>query len=233
MAAETLPYDGGRYGRERCTQRELPRHRHHFGYMCLVLRGRFQEAGDAGRFRAAAGDILVHRPFEAHRDLFERAGAEVLNLPLPRAPAQSGRFRIENPDAIAVLAERDPLAAAEAAMASWTAAPGEEDWPDRLALALADGALSIGHWAERQGLAPATVSRGFRQAYGTTPARFRAELRARNAWMRLGATERPLVDLALDCGFSDQAHMTRSIRALTGFPPVRWRHKVKYVQDQD
>jgi AraC-like DNA-binding protein len=232
MAAETLPYDGGRYGRERCAAGELPRHRHDFGYMCLVLRGRFQEAGDAGRFRVAAGDILVHGPFEAHRDLFETAGAEVLNLPLPRAPAQTGRFRVADPDEIALLAELDPALAAALAMERWTPAPGEDDWPDQLASALAGPALSIGEWAARRGLAPATVSRGFRQAYGTSPARFRAEMRARTAWMRLGGTERPLVDLALDCGFADQAHMTRSVRALTGAPPARWRGKVKSVQDR-
>lgn len=233
MAGENLPYNGGRYGRERCAAGGLPRHRHDFPYMCLVLRGHFLEAGDAGRFRVAPGDILVHRPFEAHLDLFAPAGAEVLNLPLPRAVSGSGRYRIGDPDAIARVAERDPFAAAEAMMAAWTQVPGETDWPDLLARDLAAlQPLSIGCWAARHGLARATVSRGFRQAYGTTPARFRAELRARHAWSHLVTAEGPLVQLALDTGFADQAHMTRSIRALTGAPPSRWRRKVKCIQDR-
>jgi AraC-like DNA-binding protein len=232
MASEKLPYDGGCYGRERCEQGKLPRHRHSFGYMCVVLKGRFLEAGDAGRFRVQPGDVLVHGPFEAHLDLFDGSGAEVLNLPLADAGQHSGRFRIDDPDAIAALAERDPASAARAVALRWTAAPGEADWPDLLAEALCESGVSIGRWAERQGLAPATVSRGFRQAYGTTPARFRAELRARRAWAKLGTTDRPLVDVALASGFADQAHMTRSVRRLTGGPPTRWRHQVKSVQDR-
>lgn len=224
MAGENLPFNGARYGRERCDAGGLPRHRHDFPYMCLVLRGAFLEAGDAGRFRVVPGDVLVHRIFEAHQDRFAPAGAEVLNLPLPPGTAGPGRFRVGDADRIARIAERDPRAAAEAAMAEWTAAPGESDWPDLLARDLARAApLSIGGWARRNGLAPATVSRGFRQAYGATPARFRAELRARRAWLGLAGAEGPLVQLALDAGFADQAHMTRAVRALTGAPPSRWR----------
>ncbi len=233
MAHENTPYDGSRFGRERCDQGSWARHRHDFGYMCVVLRGRLLEAGDAGRFRAEPGDVLVHRPFEAHLDLLENAGAELLNLPLPSAPTGAGRYRIADPDAIARLAERDPLAASEAAAAAWIEAPGEADWPDLLALDLASARPpSIGRWAANYGLAPATVSRGFRQAYGTSPARFRAEARARAAWARIADSNGPLVHLALDSGFADQAHMTRSIRALTGAPPVRWRREVKSVQDR-
>lgn len=232
MAGENLPYDGARYGREQFAQGTMPRHRHDFGYMCLVLRGHFVEAGDAGRFRLAPGDVLVHHPFEAHLDLLAAGGAEFLNLPLPQAATPPGRFRLADPDAIARLAEHDPFAAAEAAVAGWTQAPGEADWPDLLARDLAAlRPLSITRWASRHGLAAATVSRGFRQAYGTTPARFRAELRARYAWSRLAAVDVPLVQLALEMGFADQAHMTRSVRALTGAPPVRWRNRVNSVQD--
>jgi AraC-like DNA-binding protein len=231
MAGENSAYDGRRFGCQRCAPGSLERHRHEFSYMCVVLGGRFLEAGDAGRFRVAPGDLLIHRTFEGHFDLFEKSGADVLNLPLPGATVASGRFRIADPDALVRIAQGDPAAAAEAAVAQWIPAPGESDWPDLLARDLAAlRPLRIGAWAARNGLAPATVSRGFRQAYGTSPARFRAELRARHAWARLPAADGPLVQLALDAGFSDQAHMTRSIRRLTGAPPVRWR-KVKSVQD--
>jgi len=64
--------------------------------------------------------------------------------------------------------------------------PPLADWPDLLATALrARSDLRLAEWASRMGLAPETVSRGFRLAYGTTPARYRAELRARRAFAAL------------------------------------------------
>ncbi|KAI1692069.1 helix-turn-helix domain-containing protein [Ditylenchus destructor] len=62
------------------------------------------------------------------------------------------------------------------------AASGPGDWPDLLAATLArDPALSITAWADRAGLDPASVSRGFARAYGVSPKRFRLELRTRSA----------------------------------------------------
>jgi AraC-like DNA-binding protein len=232
VAGGNSPYDGGAYGRERCEPGGLPRHRHGFGYICVVLSGRFLEAGDAGRFRVGPGDVLVHRPFEAHLDLFTPSGAEVLNLPLPAGAEQVGRLKAKDLDLIARLAERDPPAAAQAAADGWVSEPGEEDWPDLLARDLRSSRrLSLGQWAAQHGLAPATLSRGFRKAYGTTPARFAMELRARRAWESLRSSGQPLAALAYDEGFADQAHMSRAVRELTGKPPRRWRNRVKTLQD--
>ncbi|HEX8217267.1 MAG TPA: AraC family transcriptional regulator [Allosphingosinicella sp.] len=172
----------------------------------------------------AAGDVLVHRPFEAHLDRFGGTPAEVLNLPLTSALPESGAVRIANLDRVARLAERDPYEAAEAVGEGCAEAEGEADWPDLLALALRTGAsFKLGDWARRHGLAAATVSRGFRLAYGTTPARFRAEARARRAWQALRSTSRPLAELACEVGFADQPHMTRAITEMTGRSPKRWR----------
>jgi AraC-like DNA-binding protein len=234
VAGENSPFDGGAYGRERCAHGALPRHRHRFGYICVVLKGSFLEAGDAGRFRVAAGDVLVHRPFEAHLDRFAPAGADVLNLPLPAELRGAGRFAVQDLDGVARMAERDVGQAARAAAAGWTAADGEGDWPDLLARDLGGGRrLCLARWAAAHGLAPETLSRGFRKAYGTTPARFGAELRARRAWERVRGSDRLLVDLALEEGFADQAHMTRAVSALTGAPPTSWRGRVKTLQDRE
>jgi AraC-like DNA-binding protein len=232
VATENSPYDGARYGRERCTSGSLPRHRHEFGYMCVVISGRFMEAGDAGRFSAAAGDVLIHQPFEAHLDLFGCAGADVLNLPLPVHGMLSGRYRLRDLDGVTRLAEGDPGAAAEAAASDWSEVEGEADWPDLLARELRSGRrFALGRWAREHGLAAETLSRGFRKAYGTTPARFAAELRARRAWQALAGTDQPLAALAFDQGFADQPHMSRAVRQLTGEAPRHWRRRVNPVQD--
>jgi AraC-like DNA-binding protein len=212
------------FGRERCEAGDLPRHRHAGGYVTLILAGGYEEAGDAGRFRAGPGDLLVHHRFEAHLNRFARLSADVLNLPLPPG-AQAGAYcRVADPDAAMRLAERDIRAAAALLIDNAAPAESEQDWPDLLAAELRRSApLAIGEWGRRRGLAASALSRGFRQVFGTTPQRFRAEARARRAWSVAMATRRPLADIAFDLGFADQAHMTRAVAAMTGRPPGRWR----------
>jgi AraC-like DNA-binding protein len=98
------------------------------------------------------------------------------------------------------------------------------DWPDALAADLARGhATRISNWANAHGLSREAVARGFARAYGAGPARIRSELRAREAWLRATGSTAPLSTIAADLGFSDQAHMTRSVVELTGAAPSFWR----------
>lgn len=214
-----------RAGRQRLApDRAMPRHRHAGAYAAIVLRGSYVEAGDEGRRRVGPGDVLVHRPFEAHLDRIARRGAEILNVPLVQADGLPPSLRARDPVALARAAEAAPrLAAAMLVEVCSAGPPALSDWPDLLADALRTHPdLRLAAWASAMGLAPATVSRGFRIAYGTTPRRYRAELRARRAWAAL-ATGEPLSSIAFTCGFADQAHMTRAVRDLTGAPPSAWR----------
>jgi AraC-like DNA-binding protein len=203
----------------------LARHRHDLPYVALVLSGSYVEAGDRGRRRVEAGDLLVHEPFEPHRDEMGNSGAEVLNLPLPDGAALPACGRASDPDLLARLCERSPREAAEALADLVSDGPAPlGEWPDLLAAACwNERDLRIGEWASRHGLAGATVSRGFARVYGVTPIRFRAEARSRRAWQAIMGTAEPLAAIAADAGFADQAHMTRSVATLTGRPAGRWR----------
>lgn len=202
----------------------LARHRHAEGYVAVVLDGGYLEAGESGRIRAQAGMAVVHHDWSAHQDGFGASGAQVLNLPLP-AGLGEGPAHLADPDAVARLAERDPLAAAELVRETATATaatPG--DWPDLLAAALdRDPSLAIAGWADAAGLDPASVSRGFARAYGMSPKRFRLELRTRRAVRALTGWRGTLAALAAEHGFADQAHFARAAAALTGLSPSRLR----------
>jgi AraC-like DNA-binding protein len=208
----------------------LPRHRHVGAYAAVVLSGEFVEAGDAGRHRLEAGKVVFHPAFEAHRDDFGRSGAVVLNVPLGRCPAFA-TGEIDALNEVIRLAERDAEAAA--AMLLKDVRPVQvalADWPDVLARALAnEPELSLASWAERSGLSAQTLSRGFRQVYGTTPKRFRAEHRAHRAVRALGGWTGTLAQLAAELGFADQAHLTRAVVSLTDSTPGQLR--AKWVQD--
>jgi AraC-like DNA-binding protein len=209
---------------------QLPRHRHVGAYAAVVLSGDFVEAGDRGRYRLETGKVVFHPAFEAHRDDFGRAGAVVLDVPLGRCPAFA-TGEVAALDGFLRLAQRDPQAAAAVLLEGTR--PVEvalADWPDILARALADGPeLSLTNWAEGRGLSAQTLSRGFRQAYGTTPKRFRAEHRAQRAVRALAGWTGTLAELAAKLGFADQAHLTRAVVALTAWTPGQLR--AKWVQD--
>jgi AraC-like DNA-binding protein len=208
----------------------IPRHRHRGAYLSLILGGAYEETGDRGRIRVRPGDLLIHGAFDSHLNRFPAAGARILNLTLPDAiEPETGFAHSPEMDRAIRPAEHDPRAAAKLLLA--TAQPAQShagDWPDLLAEALtADPALRIGDWARERGLADATVSRGFQQVYGVTPSTFRAQVRGRLAWRRIVDDGQGLSDLAYELGFADQAHMTRTVRAITGQPPRAWRTRVK------
>lgn len=203
---------------------QIRRHCHPDAYAALVLAGSYSEAGNHGRFAAQAGAVLLHGRFDCHTNNLGRRGAEVFNLPL-RHPVSFAFGVLPDADAIVRLAARD-LVAAEAALfaAMQPLVPPDEDWVDHLRRALdANPDISLAGWAGRHGVRPETLSRRFRAAYGISPASYRAEARARHALHGLQKTTLPLAQLAATCGFCDQAHMTRAVRALSGAPPSFWR----------
>ncbi|MGZ6038728.1 MAG: hypothetical protein ACXWKR_08660, partial [Phenylobacterium sp.] len=176
----------------------LPRHPHAHGFAALVLRGGYVEAGDTGRHRMEAGDVLLHQAWESHLDRFDARGAEVLVLAIDDRDAAPVTGRVADPDAIARLADRDRDEAARqlrAALAPRATTQG--DWPDLLAQALrADPTLPLTPWARERGLHLGSLSRGFRQVFGVTPVAYRLVQRTRRAMAAVRVTREPLSFIA-------------------------------------
>ena len=70
---------------------------------------------------------------------------------------------------------------------------------------------------------PVHVAKAFRKAYGETigdcQRRFRLE-KARHLLCKGGM---PLAEVALECGFANQAHFSRTFKAAFGSTPTRYR----------
>lgn len=167
----------------------------------------------------------MHRSWESHLDRFDARGAEVLVLPIADNDAGPLAGRVHDADAIARLAERDREAAARQLLADLTPRTcAAEDWPDLLAQALrADPSLSLTGWAAAWGLHAGSLSRGFRQVFGLTPVGYRLAQRTRRAAEAVVRTPLALSLIAQDCGFADQAHMSRAIGRLAGATPAALR----------
>ena len=217
------------------TASEIVRHRHAAAYATLVVEGAYEEAGEAGRFRVGPGDVLLHAPFSIHRDIVSNRRTVVLDLPLPfDARNWAARGHIADPDAILAVAERDASEARAAMLDALTpSSDAEADLPDLLARDLSeDASLGVGEWAEDRGVSRETAWRHFRGAYGVDIAAYRSEARARKAWRMIMASDAPLASIAAAAGFSDQPHMSRAVKALTGATPGAWRRRpATSVQD--
>lgn len=204
----------------------LQRHVHPVPYAALVLSGGYEEAGDNGRFEVSSGDVVFHHPFEAHLNRFSKDGAIVLNLRLsPGTWYPAGIARVSDPDSVVLAAEKSRKAAVCLLLSRVMArTPQISDWPDELAVKLIRcPSLKLSEWAEENGIAPWTITRGFSQVFGVSPEVFRARIRAQRALKSIQTTHASLATIAAELDFADQAHMTRSVKRLTGLTPQAWR----------
>lgn len=211
----------------------LPRHRHDHGYASVVLAGRFTEASFWGLMPAQPGDVLLHGRFDSHCDYGQGGTCKVQILRLPWVNDQvEGHFRVSDPDEIVRIAEDDPQIAMEVlAQRMRPAQVTHPHWTHVLAMALrSEDPLSLQQWAARMGVRPEALSRGFRRYFGTSPKLYRLEARSRRAWQQVVQSPETLTAIAHECGFADLAHLSRSVRALTGAPPSAWRASVRSVQ---
>jgi AraC family transcriptional regulator len=78
----------------------------------------------------------------------------------------------------------------------------------------------------------AHFSRSFRRTFGYSPHAFVIRRRVELAAGYMLETEMSLSDIALACGFVDQAHLCRHFRAVTGETPAAWR-RAKRAQGAD
>lgn len=210
----------------------LPRHRHLEPYATLVVEGCLEESGYNGRIRAGAGDVLIHPQLDCHANPRVLAGVRIVRLPWTDPMILSGIYHIDDVAGVVRAAEKDSTQASlllsELLQQRIDASPRIcNDWPDMLASDLTSGVpIRIGEWAGSHQLAPETVSRGFSLAYGVSAEVFKAESRARRAWLRITNGGDKLATIAADTGFADQAHMTRWIQRITGAPPQAWRRQL-------
>jgi AraC family transcriptional regulator len=72
-------------------------------------------------------------------------------------------------------------------------------------------------------LSEAHFSRAFRLAYGVPPHAYIVRRRLELAAQLMLAGREPLSEIALRCGFHDQAHLSKQFRQLTGETPAAWR----------
>lgn len=211
----------------------LPRHCHHHGYASVVLAGAFTEASFAGLMPVRPGDVLLHGRFDCHSDYGQGGACTIQLLKLPWVYDHvEGHFRVDDPDELVRIAEVDPRIAMETLACKLRPTQATDPhWTHNLAIALrSEDPLSLREWAAQSGVRCEALSRGFRRHFGTSPKLYRLEARTRRAWQEIVRSKQTLTTIAHERGFADLAHLSRSVRALTGASPSAWRASVASVQ---
>jgi AraC family transcriptional regulator len=104
---------------------------------------------------------------------------------------------------------------------------GLATWQARRTLAYIEANLAskmdIDDLANVVALSRSHFSRAFKQCVGLSPMEYVVVRRVERAKTMISGTREPLAEVALACGFADQAHLNRRFRELVGISPGRWR----------
>ena len=218
--------------------KRLPRHRHPHGCIAVVVEGAVDKAFARVSGTAAQGAVITMPPEEPHVDVFGRAGARIVVVE-SQAEEDVGLDRdwtclliatkiareLEAPDSFTPLAI-EGLALELAAAARRLAGPGAPHWlrsARELALERALEPVSVVEIAAELDVDPRLLARGFHEHFGASIGDYVRNARLDWAAARLVQTDAPLATLALEAGFADQSHFTRSFKRRTGLPPGKYR----------
>jgi AraC family transcriptional regulator len=94
-----------------------------------------------------------------------------------------------------------------------------------------DRPIALRELAEVARLSSSHFSRAFKGAFGQPPHMFIMSRRVELAMKKMLGSQEPLSQIALSCGFSDQAHLARLFRRETGFAPSQWRRSNQSPSD--
>jgi AraC family transcriptional regulator len=218
----------------------LDEHTHDAGQLCFVLEGAYEErVAGIGRL-LRPGTMHVRGPSEPHSNSFGADG-ESLTLLVSVHPSRWIPTSLRQP--VAMLQEtarelqkemRRGDAAAEAALEGLAllalahcarVSPREPEWVSDAASMIERRfaePLALRTLATAVGVRRGALSVAFRRYRATSVGEAIRAARVAGA-QRLLRTNLPLAQVAVACGFHDQAHFTRVFRAATGLTPARWR----------
>jgi AraC family transcriptional regulator len=233
----------------------FPRHDHELASICVVRRGAYDETYGRETLSFSAGDVVahpagdhhanVHAPSEVRLTIIEFS-ATWLDALRSRVNVLGERASARADGALATLGSRLAReAAADDAVAGLACegvildmlatiarapAPrvtGRTPWLDRVEAALREDerVWSTADLAALAGVHPSYLARVFRERHGCSPGEFRRRAMVEEARRRIVHTADPLSRIAVDCGFSDQSHMTRCFAAVLNVTPGQYRRR--------
>lgn len=226
----------------------LPRHHHSDGWFTFLLAGSYVERLASSQRSCSAGMVIWHPPGLVHENNFVSKGHNVNlvlgqkwmeNLPADVAlphndcswqdglPYRLGLdlYRGLNQDA------QVPAEIVFELLSLCASAPnthGQIRWFPRVLDWMNDEyscTLTLSQASELAGVHPVHVSRSFRCKLGCSFHEHLTLIRIRRATDLLKRAPYSITEIALACGFSDHAHLTRTFKRATGLTPTAYRNQ--------
>ena len=236
--------DGLRVGEVRmAAATRLAAHRHAWGQLCFVLDGAYEEVWDGRPQPLVAGDLFYRPPGFPHANRFDEEVTTLLVSAAPRrlaALAGTGPRRLppwivgplhreiepllgEARGDLPLLEDLSSLLLSRIERTAPAPAPAWLLAAEAVVRRRLDRPLGLSAVARTVGVHRATLAAGTRRHRGCTFGELVRRARVRHAADLLRHGDRPLADVALECGFADQPHLTRTFRVLIGTTPARFR----------
>ena len=86
--------------------------------------------------------------------------------------------------------------------------------------------LSLDRMAAQAGLSRSHFANQFKQAMGVAPHQYVSQQRIEKARRLLRSPHRSITDIALECGFANQSHLTKVFKKQTGTTPRAYRQQL-------
>lgn len=234
-------------------QNRVECHEHSDTHFVLVVEGEYLTSARDADGVVCAGHVLLNTPGTRHDDRFVGrgklitfsiahrilklfGGGEMIALPARRIHGTGSA------DALRTIAreasdfdEASDLEIEGATYELLASATGQfpsamqlPRWLERARAQIMDSSLpapSIKELARDVGVHPVHMTRAFRKFFGQTPGAMTRRVRMQRAAPLLARTRSPICEIALECGFSDQAAFTKAFTRATAVSPLAFRRR--------
>jgi AraC-like DNA-binding protein len=178
---------------------------------------------DVGRSRRAFGMNLLQDHLESYKTddtLFHLASALV---PSCLNPDQADQLFVDQTALAACTYLISKAGSAPSAPLKGGLSIRQEKLAKEFLVANLDKSVALAEVADRADLSPSYFARAFKRTVGKSPYRWLMDERLRVTQCLLETTTTPLSEIALNCGFADQSHFTRTFSNRFGVSPGAWR----------
>jgi AraC family transcriptional regulator len=231
----------------------VPAHTHEHAHFCFIVRGDYLTMAHNRDGACSASTMLFHPPGTTHQDRFHAPGGRFVTLSVASYRLEqvtdvldltsvSTAFRDAEIDWLGTKIHRELLSADALsplvlegmalellACTARRASGAERQRPLWLRMACermredCTSPLKIREVAQTANVHPVHLARGFRRFLRCTPGEYLRRCRIEHATRLLTDTDRPLAEIALDSGFSDQSQFSKSFKRVMGMPPGAYR----------
>lgn len=219
----------------------------HFSH---IITGGSKEVRKGGADRQFAGAGLYYHPGVPHQNVDYLAGTRIFNIEPgegffkgygllhPPASLMFGQHTQLNTNGIVRIMKEHYLDDADSEIAIAQLCidllhPYQDDfrcfpeWTEKIKTMMYDSwnvPLSLPVLAEQLGLHPISISRYFSKYFGCSAGEYLRKIKIEKAISLIRTNDHSLTSIAYECGFTDQAHFTKTFQRITGLLPRQYRN---------